>query len=198
MAAALGKTGKTPEEIERLMIAAGRDMQGEFMMADAMGNAGQRALSTVARTPNDARQPVVERLLARKEGQGARLGAYVDEAFDAGSTARQSAAELRQWGQDASRPFYEKALAQPAVQDERLGQFFADPIMKRGLREGLEVQRLESLARGEKFDPFDYVDGFDEAGDPSCRRCQTCAPSTSRRRASTTFWKATETALRAG
>jgi hypothetical protein len=39
--------------------------------------------------------------------------------------------------------------------------------MKSGLKEGLDLQSVEALGRGEKFDPTDYaVTGFNEAGDP--------------------------------
>ena len=42
-------------------------------MADAMGNAGQRMLSTVARAPGEGRTAVVQALDARQGDQGRRL-----------------------------------------------------------------------------------------------------------------------------
>lgn len=68
---------------------------------------------------------------------------------------------LRQAQSDAS------ANAPGAVWSPRVQQFLDDPIMKQGLREGVEVQRLESLAEGKRFDPRELaITGFSEAGDP--------------------------------
>lgn len=54
-----------------------------------------------------------------------------------------------------------------AVWSPRVQQFLDDPIAKAGLRQGLEVQRLEALAAGRKFDPSELaITGLDDAGDP--------------------------------
>lgn len=54
-----------------------------------------------------------------------------------------------------------------AIWSPRVQMFLDDPVMKQGLRKGLEVQRLEALAEGRKFSPTEFgVTGFDEAGDP--------------------------------
>lgn len=78
--------------------------------------------------------------------------------------------ELHQMVQKRSAdaaPLYAKALDHPVVWDERLQQFIDDPIVKQGLAQGVRIQRLESLARNEKFDPNDYaIKSFDAAGDP--------------------------------
>lgn len=53
----------------------------------------------------------------------------------------------------------------------RLAQFLGDPIIKQGINRGLEVQRLESLAAGERFNPMEYaVTGANEAGEPIVSR----------------------------
>lgn len=58
---------------------------------------------------------------------------------------------LRQTQEDAS-------LNRPgAVWNPRIQQFLDDPITKAGLQRGIEVQRLEALAKGQRFDPTEYA-----------------------------------------
>ncbi len=69
-------------------------------------------------------------------------------------------------GADA-RPLYKKALDRPVAWDNRLQEFLDDPIVKSGIAKGVKIQRLESLASGEPFNPVDYaIKDFDAAGDP--------------------------------
>lgn len=88
------RSGMTPDDIEAGLTAARTDGQDMFTVADTLGNAGQRALSTVVRNPNDARQPVVEALLNRQQGQGERLTNFLTEGFDAPNTAAKTAKDL--------------------------------------------------------------------------------------------------------
>ena len=44
-----------------------------------------------------------------------------------------------------------------AVWNPRIQQFLDDPVMKRGMARGLEIQRLESLAAGKPFDPSELA-----------------------------------------
>lgn len=162
----LERAGMSIDDVADDLARASADGQGMYTVADAMGNSGQRMLSTVARTPNNARQEVVEALMARQAGQGQRVSSAIDDAFGADATRRQSADDLIRWASDASEPFYKKALAAKPVTSDRMKQFLADPITREGIKRGLRIQRLEALAKGEKFDPYDYVTSFDEAGEP--------------------------------
>lgn len=66
-----------------------------------------------------------------------------------------------------SAPLYEEAMNNGPVISDRVNQFVDDPILKQGISQGLQIQRLESLAKGEPFDPKDYgITGFNDAGDP--------------------------------
>lgn len=66
-----------------------------------------------------------------------------------------------------SAPLYQKAFDSEPVISDRVNQFLDDPILKQGLGQGMQIQRLEALAKGEKFDPKDYgIVGFNDAGDP--------------------------------
>lgn len=161
------ESGLTGQQITQRVTDADVAGQGMFTAADAMGNAGQRMLATTARSPGQARTDVVDFLNNRQAGQAERVTQITDEALGAAGTARQTNAQLTKTAQEQSAPYYEKALTQKPVWNERIQQFFDDPVTKGGLREGVAVQRLESLAAGKKFDPKDYaITGFNEAGDP--------------------------------
>ena len=59
------------------------------------------------------------------------------------------------------------ANAPGAVWSPRLQQFLDDPDIKPGIARGLRIQRLEALAKGQKFDPTEYaITGADENGEP--------------------------------
>ena len=167
VARGISESGLTPAQIAQRVTDADAAGQGMFTAADAMGNAGQRILATTARSPGQARTDVVNFVNNRQAGQAERVAQITDDALGASGTARQTNAQLTKAAQEQSAPFYERALAQKPVWNERIQQFFDDPVTKSGLREGVAVQRLESLAAGKKFDPKDYaITGFNEAGDP--------------------------------
>lgn len=88
------RSGMTVDDISAALTRSQADEQGMFNVADAMGNSGQRMLSTAARTPHNERQAVIEGLQARQTGQGDRLSSFMAEAFDAPDTAAQRAASL--------------------------------------------------------------------------------------------------------
>jgi hypothetical protein len=90
----LRRSGMSADEVANALTAARADGQDMFNVADAMGNAGQRMLSTAARTPHNERQAVIEGLQGRQVGQGERLASYLAEGFDAPDTAAQRAARL--------------------------------------------------------------------------------------------------------
>lgn len=167
VARAVSESGQTPAALERSVQQAAAEGQPMFTVADAMGNAGQRMLASTARAPGRARTDVVEFLNNRQAGQGERLSASIDDALGTGPTARQTRDALLQESRNASRPLYDQAMDQAPVWSPRMQQFFDDPVTQRGLREGVNVQRMEALAQGRPFDPNDYaITAFNEAGDP--------------------------------
>jgi hypothetical protein len=62
----------------------------------------------------------------------------------------------------------DKASGAPgAVWSPRIQQFLQDPILKRGIAKGLQIQRLEALAEGKPFNATEYgITGTDAAGKP--------------------------------
>jgi hypothetical protein len=124
-------------------------------------------LSNVTRAPGAGRTEAVNFLESRQAGQGERVGNIIDQALGAGPTARQTMDQLTQQARQASAPLYRQAMNEAPVWSPRMQQFFNDPITQQGLREGVGVQRLESLANGQHFDPNDYaITHFNAAGDP--------------------------------
>lgn len=167
VARAVQESGQTPAQITRQVADADAAGQGVFTVADAMGNPGQRMLASTARAPGRARTDVVDFLEGRQAGQGERVGNIIDEGLGAGNTARQTVDELTQTARREAAPLYREALEQQPVWNNRMQEFFDDPITHRGLREGVGVQRLESLAAGERFNPTDFaITDFNGAGDP--------------------------------
>ncbi|TPK85324.1 hypothetical protein [Mesorhizobium sp. B2-4-17] len=90
----LRRSGASADDIANRLAAAQADGQGMYTIADAMGNAGQRLLSTAARNPHEGRQALVEALQGRQAGQADRITNALAEAFAAPDTAAQRAASL--------------------------------------------------------------------------------------------------------
>jgi len=86
VARAIVESGEAPDEIARALQRAQVQGQGHFTVADALGNAGQRMLSTVARAPGEGRTSVANFLENRQAGQGRRVINALAEEFDAPET----------------------------------------------------------------------------------------------------------------
>lgn len=127
---ALRRSGMQADEVDTLLRQSAAEGQPEFMLADALGNSGQRMLSGVARAPGDSRQEIVETLLRRQEGQGGRLSGFLAEQMGAPDTAAQRVAGLTAARATAADAAYGAARGNAApvdvrgavaVIDERLG-----------------------------------------------------------------------------
>ncbi len=88
------ESGRSTGAIADDVATAAREGQGAFTVADAMGNSGQRLLSTVARAPGEGRTRVVDVLEGRQAGQGRRVSNALSEGFEAPETALQTEARL--------------------------------------------------------------------------------------------------------
>lgn len=86
----LARSGKSADDVADDLVRATADGQPEFMVADSLGNSGQRMLSGVARSPGDMRQTIAETIQRRQAGQGERLVNALAEGFDAPTTANQA------------------------------------------------------------------------------------------------------------
>lgn len=83
-----------PAAVEAEIAGAQAEGQPMFTVADALGNAGQRGLSSVARAPGQGRTDVVNFLEGRQGGQAGRVSNALAEGFDAPQTAEQARTRL--------------------------------------------------------------------------------------------------------
>jgi hypothetical protein len=91
----VNRSGLTPQQLDDALKAAAREGQPEFMLADALGNPGQRGLAGVARTPGDARRGIVDQLMQRQDGQAGRLARFVDEGLNDPQNVGRTAAQVQ-------------------------------------------------------------------------------------------------------
>jgi hypothetical protein len=171
VAEALMRDGMTPEQ------AAARlnEMGPEAAIMDLGTNV--RGLARGAATvPGEGKTAITNKVVARQEGvrapnnvlQGGQANRVADSLDDlVPQKGLESMDELTLRRMQAASPAYDEAFAKQGVYSNRLQEFMDDPITKAGLRKGLEVQRLESVAAGKPFNPKDAaIVDFDAAGDP--------------------------------
>lgn len=91
---AVRRSGMSVDDIAASLRSAADDGQTEFAVADAMGQAGQRMLSTTVRNPNNSRQAIHDALMGRQSGQAERLTSFLADGLEATDTAAQRAARL--------------------------------------------------------------------------------------------------------
>ncbi|MCC8954105.1 hypothetical protein H8B02_11725 [Bradyrhizobium sp. Pear77] len=81
VARAISESGRPAADIAGDVTTAAAEGQPQFTLADAIGNPGQRMLSSVARAPGEGRTDVVNALEQRQAGQGRRVANAVSEGF---------------------------------------------------------------------------------------------------------------------
>lgn len=109
VAEALRRSGRTVDDVTDELTAAHAAGQGEYTVADVLGNSGQRMLTGVARSPGDARTMISEALQRRQAGQSERLINALSEGFDAPRTANQTEAALKATRKTTANANYEAA-----------------------------------------------------------------------------------------
>lgn len=147
-----------------------KQFQAAFNETGAEVAAARKALSQAQNAATVARAGVSragENVYANSAALPAARGA--DQGIAAAQQALQEAeqrhaaniARLQQAQADGS------ANAPGAIWSPRIQQFLDDPITKAGIARGIEVQRLEALAAGKRFNPTEYaITGVDDAGEP--------------------------------
>lgn len=155
----MGRAGMTVDDAKRAISQAADDGQPEFLLADALGNSGQRGLSGIARQPGDARAMIVDMLTARQDGQGNRVSAFLADALGAPDTAAAREASMR-----AARG----STADAAYAAARDG---AGPVDVRGAVAAVDARVGPMRGMGVELDGIDKkLDGFRSrlmARDPS-------------------------------
>jgi len=158
--------GVTMAELENRMAAARAAGQTDYTIADALGYEGQRKLAAMAKVPGPARQQAQEFLSERDLNMPQRVGEQVGKHLGAPHTAEQASKELIDRASADAAPLYRQAEQVPTW-NETIQRIIDDPISRRGLAHGVELQRLRSLGTDRPFNPTDaQITGFNAAGDP--------------------------------
>lgn len=131
MARAVAESGMTPQQIAH-EVAAGRAAGQPLTVADAMGNAGQRMLSNVARAPGVGRTMAVDFLEGRQGDQGRRMAQILAEGFDAPRTAAQTRKAMETARRTAGNANYGAARAQAGAVDISPAIAHADNFLRPG------------------------------------------------------------------
>jgi hypothetical protein len=144
-------------------LKAGDDLS----IADVGGINAQRQARAVANIPGESSQIADDFVAQRVAGRGGRLQDAADNL--APNKLFENLDELTKAQRLQSRPLYDEAFNSDKFVrwDERLQQFLDDPIVQQGLKRGIRIQQLESLADNVPFNPSSYaIKNFNKAGDP--------------------------------
>lgn len=153
--------GITPQAVAEQMRMMGPqatpiDAVSALMGARSGGNLRNLA-EVAANSPGEGQALANQTFGARTEGAPARINEAIKAATGATGNIHAEAADLMAQRAAAARPLYEKALSGDLPVDPRLQGFLQDPVFQQGLGHGQEIARLESLAKGEPFNPADYA-----------------------------------------
>lgn len=146
-----GSIAPLEKQFESAFDAASKDTVAAGKRVSAAQNAITQAEAKLHAAGNDvnASSGALENL------RGARKELETAQKAEGEAAERKYAVldRLRQAQEDAATG------APGAVYSPRIQQFLDDPITKAGLARGLEHQRLQSLAKNERFDPTEYAVG---------------------------------------
>jgi hypothetical protein len=135
----------------RTMSNVGQDARPEFL-ADMGGENVRRLAAMTTQTPGAARQTAQAAIGERTAGQADRISDDVMRLLSPNSDWHATVDALQKSRAASAQPLYEAAMSRNAW-SPRVDDFINDPIAKQGLARGFQIQRLESVARGEPFDP---------------------------------------------
>lgn len=89
IAQAIMRSGRSADDVANDLATAAQQGQPEYMVADALGNSGQRMLTGIARSPGDMRQTIAETIQSRQMDQGGRVASALQDASGSPLTASQ-------------------------------------------------------------------------------------------------------------
>ena len=133
LARAIMESGKTPEALQGALDDATAAGQPNFALADALGNPGQRMLSTVTKSPGPGRTAVGKFLEDRQAGQSGDVSNILAEALGAPKTAAQTTADLTAQRTADADVNYGAARTSPNAVDVTPAIAAADQILQPGV-----------------------------------------------------------------
>lgn len=146
--------------------ARARSLGPQAMLADTSETLRLRA-EQIAQSDNPGRAGVIAAMKDRGAGAKGRLNSAYNESLGQTPDVQATLDDLLATRSAAAKPLYDEALSRTVIWDERLGAFLKDPIVKKSLARGVELQRLDALADDVPFHPNDIaITGFDDAGEP--------------------------------
>lgn len=95
IAQALSRSGKSADDVSNDLATAAAEGQPEYMLADSLGNSGQRMLTGIARSPGDMRQTIAKTIMDRQMDQGGRVASALQDATGTPLTAAQHVSQLQ-------------------------------------------------------------------------------------------------------
>jgi hypothetical protein len=165
---AIMRDGTTPRRVADDVRAAAAAGQPEFAAVDAGGRNTHRLAAMAAKTPGPFRETAAATTAARQNGQGDRIGRFVDEALGEGGTAYRTEQELLAGRRAAAAGLYDQAYQAPpprgAVYDDMMGRQSVADAMRAAERTAAERQMPIS-------------DLFVEVPNPNARVVQREVPS---------------------
>lgn len=158
----------TPQRVADEVRAAAVAGQPEFAAVDAGGRNTHRLAAMAAKTPGSFRETAATAVATRQNGQGERIGRFVDEALGNGGAAYRTEQELLAGRRAAAAGLYDQAYQAPpprgAVYDEMMGRQSVRDAMRAAERTAAERQMPIS-------------DLFVEVPNPNARMVQREVPS---------------------
>lgn len=155
----------TPQRLEARLERLGP----EATIADAGGENVAGLAEDLANQPGVARNMANRVLEGRASGQSRRIAASAQETMQVEGDFHGRLDALRRQRSARARPLYEQAFERTddsPISSEWLQRATADPVIRRGMARGLDIQRIEALADDVPFRPMDdVVTGVDEAGE---------------------------------
>jgi hypothetical protein len=143
VARVVNRSGQSVDDLQRALDQAVYDGQEMFILADALGRPGQRALSGVARQPGAGAREIADYLDRRQDNQGNRLFSFFREAMDTNDTPRIREARTRQERRLDAGVNYDAAREQ------------ATPVDVRGALEEIDSRIGPMQGMGVDLDPID-------------------------------------------
>lgn len=133
LARAIRESGNSPERLQAALDNATAAGQPNYALADALGNAGQRMLTTVTKSPGEGRTAAAEFLENRQAGQAGDVSSQLAEALGAPRTATQTTADMTAQRTAAADTNYGAARNSPGAVDVSPAIALADQTLQPGV-----------------------------------------------------------------
>ena len=119
-------------------------------LADVAGENTRRLADQAFLTPGQSADDVARFIEERQAGQPARVQADIAKFLPDENLYATKDSLIAKRSTEAG-PLYERAFAQPVNITKRMTRFLDDPITQAAYERGIEIQRLEAIARGRPF-----------------------------------------------